>query len=169
MSCGLELDGYQCHAGYTSLTGEQSDITGLVTWSTSDPGIATVNSVGFVTVLQTGEVAIRFNYRGDEMSSGPLQVRPGGSRRDYRTLSGTVTDAQDGSKLANVSVKIVDGPNNTYLFTTGSDGTYQFYDLQPGTFTVRFAKAGYTVVDRQYTLTGETFNSLGAELTKSTP
>jgi hypothetical protein len=55
--------GYQCNVQWTPTGGKPQDVTGLVTWSSSDTSIATVNSTGFVTA---GTVAIRFSYKGSE-------------------------------------------------------------------------------------------------------
>jgi hypothetical protein len=166
LGCGEELDGYQCRAEYaTSAATPPRDVTGLADWSTSDTSVATVNSVGFVTVLRAGSVAIRVSYRGAD-GFITLQVQPGGLRRYYRALSGFVTDSRDGMKISDVTVRIVDGPNADRTTTTGSDGAYQLYDLEPGTFTVRFSKPGYVTTDRSFTLTGDKFNDLSITLAR---
>lgn len=163
--CSEVLDGYQCHAEYGTAA-QTRDVTGLATWSTSDTNIATVNSVGFVTVLRAGSVAIRAKYR-DADAFLTMQVEPGGLRRYYRALSGFVTDSQDRSKVAGVFVTIVDGANANRRTTTGVDGAYQFYDLEPGTFTVRFSRNGYATLDQPFVLTGDKFNDLSVTLAKS--
>src|ERR1044071_5269792 len=67
LSCSEVVNGYQCNAALVNeVDGSQRDITGLVTWSTSDPKIATVNTLGFVTALASGEVAIRVSYSGED-------------------------------------------------------------------------------------------------------
>jgi hypothetical protein len=58
--------GYQCSVQWTPTGGKPQDVTGLVTWSSSDTSIATVNSTGFVTARSNGSVAIRFSYKGSE-------------------------------------------------------------------------------------------------------
>jgi Carboxypeptidase regulatory-like domain/Bacterial Ig-like domain (group 2) len=168
IGCGQELDGYQCRAEYVlSGTSARQDVTGLATWSTSDSSVATIDSVGFVTVLRAGNVAIRATYRGvDGFLTMPLEA--GGLRRYYRAVSGFVTDSQDGSKIAGVTVRILDGPNANRTTTTGSDGAYQLYDLELGTFTMRFSRSGYATVDRPFTLTGDKFNDASATLVRST-
>jgi hypothetical protein len=56
--------GYRCRAEYVTNTTEQGrDVTGFSAWSTSDSSIATVDTVGFVTVVRAGNVAIRAVYR----------------------------------------------------------------------------------------------------------
>jgi hypothetical protein len=165
IGCGMDVDGYRCSLRVDT-SGGSRDVTGLATWSTSDPNIATVNSVGFVTVLQDGEVAIRASYHG-ETTFLIMQVEAGGLRRYYRALSGWVVDAATETKLAGVSVVFVAGVNAGRTTQTGNDGAYQIYDLQPGTFTVRFSKAGYASADYPFTLPGDRIVSLDARLTRS--
>jgi hypothetical protein len=167
LGCGQVLDGYQCHASYAdSPTSGQRDVTGLATWSTSDSSVATVNSVGFVTVLRDASVAIRVSYRSAEQFI-TMDVQTGGQRRYYRALSGFVTDGQDGPKISGVSVQILDGPNANRTAVTGADGAYQLYDLEVGTFSVRFTKPGYASVTRTFTITGDKFNDLSVSLTRA--
>jgi Carboxypeptidase regulatory-like domain len=165
IGCGQDVDGYQCSLRADS-NGVSRDVTGFATWSTSDTNIATVNSVGFVTVLQDGQVAIRASYQG-ESTFLIMQVQAGGLRRYYRALSGWVVDAETETKLAGVSVAFVAGVNVGRTTQTGTDGAYQIYDLQPGTFTVRFSKAGYRSADYPFTLPGDRLVSLDARLTRS--
>ena len=80
LGCRAETGGYRCTATLESTTGALKDITGLATWSTSDTNIAIVNSVGFVTVIQAGEVAIRAAYQGTEAAL-ILQVQPSAAGR----------------------------------------------------------------------------------------
>ena len=165
IGCGLDVDGYQCFLR-VAVNGGSRDVTGLANWSTSDTNIATVNSVGFVTVLQDGQVAIRASYQG-ETTFLIMQVEAGGLRQYYRALSGWVVDAETETKLAGVSVVFVAGANVGRTAQTGTDGAYQIYDLQPGTFTVRFSKAGYASADYAFTLPGDRIVGLDARLTRS--
>jgi hypothetical protein len=164
MGCAEELDGWRCTLSTAESAGVR-DMTGLATWSTSDPGIATVNSVGFVTVLRTGGVAIRATYRGNDVAL-IIEVVAGAGRRYYRALSGWVTDAQTQEKLTDVAVEIVSGPNAGRTASTGTSGAYQLDDLDLGTFTLRFTRAGYLTADRTFTLTGDHYNSLDVTLTR---
>src|SRR5262245_66529067 len=95
-----------------------------------------------------------------------MQLQTTGQRRYYFALSGWVVDAQTETKLAGVSVEFVAGTNAGRTTQTGTDGAYQIYDLQPGTFTVRFSKAGYRSADYPFTLPGDRFVSLDARLTR---
>jgi hypothetical protein len=164
IGCGEELDGYQCHATMND-GGRGRDVTGFATWSTSDNSIAIVNSVGFVTVLTAGDVAIRAVYR-DASGVTTMRVQPGGLRRYYRALSGWATDALTNTKLGDVTVRILDGTNAGRTTATGADGAYHLYDLEPQTFTIRFTKTGYTAAERTFTLPGDRFVSLDVALTR---
>ena len=164
IGCGLAVDGYQCYL-HAETNGVSRDVTGLATWSTSDTNIATVNSVGFVTVLQDGQVATRASYKG-ESTFLTMTVEAGGLRKYYRALSGWVVDAETETKLSGVSVTFVAGANAGRIAQT-TDGAYQIYDLQPGTFAVRFSKAGYRSADYAFTLPGDRIVSLDARLTRS--
>jgi hypothetical protein len=42
----------------------------------------------------------------------------------------------------------------------------QLYDLQPGSFVVRFTRSGYATADRAFTLPGNRFNALDVNVTK---
>jgi hypothetical protein len=64
-------------------------------------------------------------------------------------------------------VAFVAGANAGRTTQTGTDGAYQIYDLQPGSFTVRFSKAGYRSADYDFTLPGDRFVGLDARLTRS--
>src|SRR3989344_2994270 len=55
------------------------------------------------------------------------------------SLTGTVKD-QEGSALANVEVSL---PGTTQKTTTDTDGAYSFPSLNPGTYLVKAAQAGY--------------------------
>jgi hypothetical protein len=78
MGCNQAPGGYQCRAAVEDPEFGLRDVTGLATWSTSDPTIATVSSVGFVTALKFGDVAVRANYRGAD-GFITLRVAPGGA------------------------------------------------------------------------------------------
>jgi hypothetical protein len=97
-----------------------------------------------------------------------LDVRPGGANYYFRALSGWITDAQDKMKLIGTTARILDGPNANRTMTS-TDGAYQIYDLEPGTFTIRFSKPGYVTGDRIAVLPGNRFVSLDVELARSVP
>jgi Carboxypeptidase regulatory-like domain len=112
-----------------------------------------------------GNVAARASYRGVD-GFITMQVEAGGLRRYYRAVSGFVTDSQDGTKIAGVTVRILDGPNANRSTTTGTDGAYQLYDLELGTFTIQFSNSGYVTLNTPFTLTGDKFNDASVKLVR---
>ena len=83
--------------------------------------------------------------------------------------SGWVTDSRDKSKIPGVTVRIVGGPNAGRTTTTGTDGAYQLYDLEPGALTVVFSKPGFATVSFLYSLPGDRFVSLDAMMDSLAP
>src|SRR5277367_2753399 len=58
-------------------------------------------------------------------------------------LAGTVTDPS-GAAIPGVTVTITNnGTGQSRTTTTGSDGSYRFNLLQPGTYKVSFASSGF--------------------------
>jgi hypothetical protein len=170
VGCELAVNGYRCRASVLvdDPPVPSQDVTGLATWSTSDPTIATITSVGFLTVSRIGEVSVRATYQ-DLEGFEIFRAEPGGMSYYHRALSGWVRDARDNTTIAGVSVQVLDGPNTGRTVTTGSDGAYQMYELQPGTFRVRFSRAGYVTTERPVALPGDTLVSLDATLARSAP
>ena len=72
-----------------------------------------------------------------------MTVSNGCSKTDlnvYATLYGMVTDAADASPIAGASVVLSPGGKTQ---TTGSDGRYEFPNLDPAQYTVTVQKPGY--------------------------
>ncbi len=157
INCGIEPGGYQCESVVYSEAGavRERKVTGLTTWSTSDPSIATVNGLGFVRVLQKGEVAIRAKYQGLEGYTSMGELKPGGMDYYYRTLSGIVRDNGTGAAIAGASIQVVTGANAGRTEQTGADGAYNMHELQPGTFSVRVTASGYATLEREVVLIGD--------------
>ena len=65
------------------------------------------------------------------------------------TIYGTVTDFLTGEPIKNASVKIKPSGEATL---TGSDGTYQFQNLKPGSYSLNLSKAEYNDVDEDYVI-----------------
>lgn len=53
-------------------------------------------------------------------------------------ITGTVTAASDGSPLSGIYVSAEDSAGHGYQVQTGSDGTYTFFGVHPGSYTVSF-------------------------------
>jgi hypothetical protein len=168
VNCNQIENGYQCRSTvFTDNGGGSRDVTGLSSWSTSDSSIATVNSIGFLTVYRIGDVAVRAKYQ-DLDGFGTMQgVVPGGLSYYYRALSGWVRDGQTNSTLPGATVLVLDGANSGKTTTVRSDGAYLIVELQPGTFTVRFSRAGYVTTDLKVTLPGDKLVGLDATLPRS--
>ena len=58
----------------------------------------------------------------------------------FGSISGVITDTADGSPLENVSVTIIPGASS---FLTGSDGKFEFTNLEEGQYTISAQKNGY--------------------------
>ncbi len=58
----------------------------------------------------------------------------------FGSLTGQVIEVSTGDPLANVSVLLSPGGKNTF---TGSDGSFEFQDLDPQQYTVMVQKEGY--------------------------
>jgi hypothetical protein len=61
-------------------------------------------------------------------------------RNLYATLYGLVTDYADNTPISGASVVLSPGSKTQ---TTGSDGRYEFADLDPQQYTVTVQKSGY--------------------------
>lgn len=62
------------------------------------------------------------------------------SYNTFATISGTVMDRDNGEPLGNVSLTLTPGGLNTY---TGSDGSFQFNDIDAQQYTLQAQKSGY--------------------------
>lgn len=102
-----------------------------------------MNSIGFLTVYRIGDVAVRAKYQDLDGFATMQGVVPGGLSYYYRALSGWVRDGQTNCTLPGATI------------------------LQPGTFTVRFSRAGYVRTDLTFTLPGDKLLSLDATLPRS--
>ncbi len=58
----------------------------------------------------------------------------------FGTLAGQVIEVSTGEPLSNVSVLLSPGGKNTY---TGSDGSFEFQELDPQQYTIMVQKEGY--------------------------
>jgi len=173
VSCGTEWDGVQCRAivATSSANLTPQDVTGFANWSSSDPSIAIVDSVGWVTIRGSGSIAIRAMFRG-LMAFATMTVAPREVPIQIRTFWGYVTDAQSRAPLSGVTVQILDGPNAGRTAVTGSDGGYRLDDMGLShtrtvfSFRVLFNKPGYVAVERVFTMTTTQFNELSLPLMK---
>ena len=75
----------------------------------------------------------------------------------FCSVSGVVTDVDDGFPLANVSVTIIPGGNSVQ---TASDGKFEFSQLTEGQYTISAQKSGYQSNRKNITaVSGETIST----------
>lgn len=75
----------------------------------------------------------------------------------FGSISGVITDAADGNPLENVSVTLIPGANSVL---TGSDGRYEFTNLEEGQYTISAQKNGYQANRKNITVvSGESMNA----------
>ena len=171
VQCGTEWDGFQCRAIVGPVSSNPQDVTGFADWSTSDPSIATVDTVGWVTIRGSGTIAIRAMFRG-QLAFETLPVAPREAPIQIRTFWGSITDAQSHAPLSGVTMQILDGPNAGRIAVTGPDGGYRMDDMglthtkTVFSFRVLFSKPGYIAIERVFTMTTNQFNELSLSLTK---
>ena len=74
----------------------------------------------------------------------------------FSTITGTVIDMDNGEPVGNVEMTMTPGSHNK---STGSDGFFQFSDVEAQQYTLTAQKAGYKV-DRKTVnaIAGETVN-----------
>jgi hypothetical protein len=58
----------------------------------------------------------------------------------FSTLYGVVSDHETGEPIANANVVLAPGGKTK---TTGTDGSYEFQDLDPAQYTITVQKTGY--------------------------
>ena len=66
----------------------------------------------------------------------------------FCTISGTVLDLDSGDPIQSAVVTLTPGGYNTY---TGSDGCFEFLDLDAGRYTVMAQKTGYVTNHKEVT------------------
>lgn len=113
--------------------------------------------------LAAGDYAIETMLNGYAMITGGTLAQPGQtvdfgvlrllpeSDNDAATVRGTITDAETGLPVSDVTVSL--SGIFTASTTTGNDGTYQFVNLPPGSVTIEATKAGYSSATGNATLT----------------
>ena len=130
-----------------------SDVTQLVQWRSGNEGIATVSSGGLVTFVAIGETDIRATLTA---ITAAAMVRVTAAPIPRHTLSGRVTDADNGRPLAEARVEILDGADAGKFAVTAADGDYAIQDLTQGTFNVRVSRRDFDSAQRPVTLTEST-------------
>ncbi len=99
------------------------DVTGLVQWTSTDPGVVEINSTGVARAIERGEALIQVSYQSRMASIRTFVLPPG----TYR-LHGTVTDS--GIGLAGVMVTVIDGVGQGLTTATNETGAYALYGVR---------------------------------------
>jgi hypothetical protein len=133
-----------------------SDVTFAAIWISSNPQIATVSSVGFVSVLADGTVDFSATYAG---VTGSLHTTV--SVPKIYSISGTVTDAASGHVIAGAHVQVLGGPSAV----TDANGKYTISSVASGRALIEFSATGYDVEEKDITVDGN--ETLSVTLTKS--
>ncbi|MCX6646594.1 MAG: carboxypeptidase regulatory-like domain-containing protein [bacterium] len=130
----------------TESGGHQENITGtdgIFNLTNLPPGITPVDfsAIGYIPVSAEFDVV-----GGDVTNVGVVLMTPEGT--DPGDLTGKIIDAITGYGIDMATVEIRAGHNNTSgapLLTTSSNpsGDYFFYDVDPGTYTIKALKDGY--------------------------
>ena len=115
--------------------GTTSDLTRMVTWTSSDPVSMDVSSVGLVTVRRLGTAYVYFNYQGKQ-SGLTMRATPAGTF----ILSGRVREPGN-SGLSNAAVQTDRGE----ILMTNSDGLYSTGGLS-GTVRLSVSVSGFEPV-----------------------
>ncbi len=79
---------------------------------------------------------------------------PRAAAQDAATLTGTVVDAETDAPLpgANVALRTPEAPAVLQGTSTGTDGTFRFSTVEPGTYVVEVRFVGYRAQERTVTL-----------------
>lgn len=80
-----------------------------------------------------------------------------GKDKNQGSVYGTVTDYTTGDPISNANVRLNPRGETTL---TGSDGTFQFYDLSNGKYSLSLSKNGYADLDDDYVIEIENGNSV---------
>jgi DNA-binding beta-propeller fold protein YncE len=112
----------------TYLNGSVLDITGSVTWSSSNPAAATIAAGGLATGIAAGSTNISASLNGINSNSAPLTVEafayitPGGSSVEY-CLINSVTGNLDNCQVTNGGgIALAINPSHTYAYFSNSGG-----------------------------------------------
>lgn len=113
-----------------------------------------------VTIITAGIAGLGYGiYRLQKGPPGPPPPPPG-----LANLYGIVTDAETGQPLADVLVTA-----NSWQVDTGSKGYYEFTGVEPGTYTIRFAKTNYEEVSMSITLSADESRELNVQMISLAP
>ena len=84
-----------------------------------------------------------------------------GKNKNVSSIYGTVTDFTTDDPVGNVNVRLNPRGETTL---TGSDGAFQFYDIEDGNYSLSLSKNGYEDLDDDYIIEIENGNSVRRDL-----
>lgn len=113
----------------------------VVTWSSSNTAVATVDANGVVTAVAAGSATITATSEGQSGTATVTVASPSG------TVEGTVTSGVSGGPVAGVLVTISDAakpvpgapPGFSATVTTDANGQYAFLSVPPASYIVNAA------------------------------
>jgi hypothetical protein len=123
-----------------------------IDWSSSNPSVASVGSMGNVAGVSAGEADIVATYQG---VTGRSHVTITRAAVSTYTISGTVTDGTSGGILPNINISATDAGGNSRSTLTGSSGTYTLTGLIAGQVTITASAISYQTTVLTVTLTGD--------------
>ncbi|HUR34368.1 MAG TPA: carboxypeptidase regulatory-like domain-containing protein [Vicinamibacterales bacterium] len=134
-------------------------LTTQATWSSSAENVATVSSSGLLKMVAAGACDLKVSYT-QQSTATTVQAtvhvtvlsRPLGNY----TLFGVLSDGSNGRALRGADVLVLGGINNGRSTTTDGNGYYSIPTLLEGSFTIRFTRDGYEVLEQTVVLTADT-------------
>jgi hypothetical protein len=85
-------------------------------------------------------------------------------RNVFATLHGTVSDSENGDPIANATVSLSPGGKNS---TTGTEGYFEFADLDAVQYTITVQKTGYQTNRKTITAVSGENTEVNIPLTKN--
>lgn len=147
---------FQCSAVAGFSDGSTQNITNEAAWTSLNPSVATVNSLGLVSPVGDGSTEIVAAYRGTTGVLRLVVVRTGPSPSTNYTLSGTVRENSSVGKAVSAARIEIAGASNEGKFTNSDDnGQYVLPGLAPGRLTFKVTRSGYREFHRDIDLTGD--------------
>ena len=130
--------------------GEDRDVTTSASWTTSNPGVATVSSAGIVTVAAAGIVELRATYQN--VAGSLVVVVEAPAAPAIFVLDGIVRNGSTGQPLEGVRVQIVGDVSGRV--TTDEIGSYVFTGLPAGRILIEFTRDGYQYMEISVEMAG---------------
>lgn len=122
------------------------NVTPSAMWQSSDPHIALVSSIGYVTVVANGVVDVSATFEGVTATLHASVSVP-----KIYAITGVVTDAASGAPVAGVRVQAIGGPHGV----TDAAGKYTLNGVAEGRTLVEFDADGYEVLERDVMVNGD--------------